>query len=163
MCRFGFSLKGSKAGTFRDIARPVPGVVVAFVLPTRGPGVDFANGSKISSVVTGENGTAVSAALRSNRVQGAFQIHVSASLHGNSATAVITQTNSTRHAVASAATGCNADTARRTGSGGTGASSAGTGAGCAAAAGAAGGAAAAGMSRTTIAVIAGGATTRHAS
>jgi len=71
----------------------VPGAAVVFLLPQDGAGGTFANGSKVLNVITDQNGRAVARTLRPNNVAGTFKITVTASLSGQVATAVITQTN----------------------------------------------------------------------
>jgi hypothetical protein len=88
--------------------RPVAGAVVVFSLPERGAGGAFANGSTTMTVTTDAQGRAVATGLRPNSVQGNFQIHVSASNQGRTATAVINQTNSL--SAAAAAGGISAKT-----------------------------------------------------
>jgi hypothetical protein len=86
--------------------KPVAGAVVVFLLPNRGAGGTFADGSKTLTVVSDNQGRAVARGLKPNNAQGQYQIHVSASLSGQTATAVITQTNAL--GAAGAATGAAA-------------------------------------------------------
>jgi len=89
--------------------RPVAGVAVVFLLPESGAGGTFANGAHSLTVVTDQSGRAVARGLRPNNVQGQFQIHVSASHNGLTATGVITQTNAlAAGAVTAAAAGISA-------------------------------------------------------
>jgi hypothetical protein len=74
--------------------RPVPGAVVMFSLPERGAGGTFANGGTTMTATTDAQGRAVGSGLRPNNVQGSFQLRVSASYQGQTASAVIDQTNS---------------------------------------------------------------------
>jgi len=73
--------------------KPVAGATVVFLLPTRGAGGTFANGSHTLTVVTDDQGRAVARGLQANRAQGQFQIHVNASYRGQTANTVIAQTN----------------------------------------------------------------------
>ena len=73
--------------------RPVAGAAVVFFLPNLGPGGVFANGTKSLTVSTDAQGRAVAAGIRRNDVSGQMQIRVSASYGGQTASAVITQTN----------------------------------------------------------------------
>jgi len=73
--------------------RPVAGAVVVFTLPGRGPSGAFANGSQMTTVTTNANGQAVGSGLTPNSVEGQFNIQVSASHQGKTASTVITQTN----------------------------------------------------------------------
>ena len=88
--------------------RPVAGAVVMFTLPERGAGGTFANGSSSLTVTTDAQGRAVATGLHPNSVQGNFQIRVSASSQGRTASATINQTNSL--AAAAAAGGISAKT-----------------------------------------------------
>ncbi|MGE5568092.1 MAG: carboxypeptidase-like regulatory domain-containing protein [Rhodospirillales bacterium] len=83
--------------------RPVAGAVVVFLLPDRGAGATFADGSRYLNVVTDSQGRAVARGLRPNNTPGQYQIRVTASFEGQTATATITQTNMA--AIAGAAAG----------------------------------------------------------
>jgi len=74
--------------------RPVAGAVVTFALPDRGASGVFANDATSMSVITDSQGRAVAEGLRPNSVTGEMQIRVTASSQGQTASAVITQTNS---------------------------------------------------------------------
>lgn len=73
--------------------KPVAGASVAFLLPGNGASGTFANGSRLLTVMTDQNGRAVMNGFTPNNVAGKFQIRVTASFRGQSASAVITQTN----------------------------------------------------------------------
>ena len=73
--------------------KPVAGATVVFALPASGAGATFANGSKTLTVVTDAAGHATAAGLKPNQVAGVFQIRVSASFTGQTASAVISQVN----------------------------------------------------------------------
>lgn len=73
--------------------RPVAGAVVHFILPAQGPGGSFANGEMSYTASAGEDGVAVARGLRPNRIAGPFEIRVTASEGGETATAVVRQTN----------------------------------------------------------------------
>jgi hypothetical protein len=73
--------------------RPVAGAAVTFFLPNQGAGATFPNGARSLTVTTGSDGRAVARGLRPNNVEGKFEIRVSASRQGRTASAVITQTN----------------------------------------------------------------------
>jgi hypothetical protein len=78
----------------RDAAdRPVTGASVTFLLPDSGPSGVFPNGSRLVSTTTDENGQAAAIGLRPNTVAGEFQIRVTASYQGQTASATLTQTN----------------------------------------------------------------------
>ncbi|MDQ6664159.1 MAG: hypothetical protein M3Z23_07180 [Acidobacteriota bacterium] len=89
----------------------VPGAAVVFLLPQDGAGGTFANGSKVLNVITDQNGRAVARTLRPNNVAGSFKISVTASLNGQIATAVITQTNALIGAGAAGVAGAGAGAA----------------------------------------------------
>lgn len=72
---------------------PVAGAVVHYVLPTIGPGGLFADGSASATTVTDQDGRAHAPRFRPNRTAGQFQIQVTASHSGETASARITQTN----------------------------------------------------------------------
>jgi hypothetical protein len=85
--------------------RPVAGAAVLFLLPSRGAGGTFADGSHSLTVITDSQGRAAVHGFTPNNVKGQFQIQVTASLSGAApATGVITQSN----AVAGAAGGSTA-------------------------------------------------------
>src|SRR5512133_1498359 len=71
----------------------VPGAVVTFLLPGRGAGATFGEGGSSLTLITDDRGEAVARGLRANRMAGAFQIRVTASSNGSTATATIAQTN----------------------------------------------------------------------
>lgn len=73
--------------------RPVAGAVVVFSLPDRGASGVFANGQTSVTVLTDQQGRAAGTGLRPNSVQGDFQVRVSASHQGRTASAIINQTN----------------------------------------------------------------------
>jgi len=73
--------------------KPIAGAVVVFTLPSQGAGGTFAGGARTLTAVTDNQGRAVARGLRPNNTQGQFQIHVNASYSGQTASAVISQTN----------------------------------------------------------------------
>jgi hypothetical protein len=73
--------------------KPVAGVAVIFFLPNQGPGGTFANGATSLTTTTNAQGQAVARGIRFNNQAGAMQIRVAASFAGQTASAVITQTN----------------------------------------------------------------------
>lgn len=73
--------------------KPVAGAAVLFALPDEGASATFPNGSHTVTVMTDSQGRAVAHGLRPNGVQGKYQIHVTASHDGQTANAVITQSN----------------------------------------------------------------------
>lgn len=56
--------------------RPVAGALVSFTLPTEGATGEFANHSRITTVMTDNEGIAVVSGLRTNRVPGKVPIHI---------------------------------------------------------------------------------------
>lgn len=73
--------------------KPVAGAAVVFALPGQGAGGTFAGGSHTLSVVTDSQGRAVAHGFHPNNVQGQYQIRVTASNSGQSASANISQSN----------------------------------------------------------------------
>jgi len=87
--------------------RPVPGLSVTFVAPASGPHVTFAHGSSTYSSVTDSNGRATVSVITPVG-PGEFKIKVSATFQGETATAVISQTNYLTLAAANASAGGSA-------------------------------------------------------
>jgi DNA polymerase-3 subunit gamma/tau len=73
--------------------RPVAGAAITFALPSRGASGVFANGARSMTILTDAQGTAAASGLTPNAVAGELPIQVSASYQGQTASAVITQTN----------------------------------------------------------------------
>jgi hypothetical protein len=73
--------------------KPVAGAAIIFFLPNDGPGGTFANGSSTFTTTTNTQGQAVARGIRFNNQAGSMQIRVSASFAGQTASAVIGQTN----------------------------------------------------------------------
>jgi hypothetical protein len=73
--------------------KPVAGAAVIFFLPNDGPGGVFANGSTSLTTTTNAQGQAVARGIRFNNQRGSLQIRVAASFAGQTASAIITQTN----------------------------------------------------------------------
>ena len=72
---------------------PAVGASVSFQLPDSGPGGSFADNARILTVQTDDKGHAVAHGLKPNATAGRFQIRVTASYHGQSASAVVAQIN----------------------------------------------------------------------
>ena len=72
---------------------PIPQASVTFQLPETGPGGVFADDNKMLTVQTDEKGLAVGRGLRPNQSAGQFQIRVTASFQGATASAVISEIN----------------------------------------------------------------------
>jgi len=73
--------------------KPIAGAAVVFILPNQGPGGTFPNGSTTLTTTTDNQGQAVARGIRFNNQVGSMQMRVTASFAGQTATAVITQTN----------------------------------------------------------------------
>jgi hypothetical protein len=73
--------------------RPIAGAAVMFSLPDSGASGVFANGARSVTVLTDGQGRAVARGLRLNKVSGKMQIRVNASYQGQTASAVVTQSN----------------------------------------------------------------------
>jgi len=73
--------------------KPVAGAAIIFFLPNDGPGGVFANGTTSLTTTTNAQGQAVARGIRFNNQAGAMQIRVAASFAGQTASAIITQTN----------------------------------------------------------------------
>jgi hypothetical protein len=76
----------------RDDA-PVSNATVTFTVPLTGPGGSFLDGRQTLTVRTDSDGVATARGLRPNNTPGQFQIRVAASVDGETANALITQTN----------------------------------------------------------------------
>jgi hypothetical protein len=85
--------------------KPVAGALVTFTASGAGPTGVFGNGSRVLTLLTNSKGQAVMQGLKTNHVAGALKINVTASFHGQTATAAITQTNAAAAAGTSAAAG----------------------------------------------------------
>jgi hypothetical protein len=85
--------------------RPVAGAAVIFFLPNDGPGGVFANGNTTLTTTTNAQGQAVARGIRFNNQAGSMQIRVAASFAGQTASAIITQTNALGGAASGAASG----------------------------------------------------------
>ena len=73
--------------------KPIAGAAVVFILPNQGPGGTFSNGTSTLTTTTDTQGQAVARGIRFNNQVGNMQMRVTASFGGQTATAVITQTN----------------------------------------------------------------------
>jgi hypothetical protein len=73
--------------------KPVAGAAVVFLTPQHGPSAVFADGTHSTTVMTDANGRAIARGLRPNNAAGKFQIRVSASYQGQTASTTISQTN----------------------------------------------------------------------
>jgi hypothetical protein len=73
--------------------KPVAGAAVVFLLPNQGAGGAFANGAKSLTTLTDSNGNAVARGLQANRLSGQYQMNVTASHQGQTASKAINMTN----------------------------------------------------------------------
>jgi hypothetical protein len=73
--------------------KPIAGAAVVFFLPTTGPGGTFFDGTRSLTVTTDAQGRVSVRGIRFNHLSGQMKIRVTASYRGQTATAVITQTN----------------------------------------------------------------------
>ena len=73
--------------------RPVAGAAVLFALPRNGAGGAFTDGSHTVTAITDAQGRAVAHGFMPNSTKGQFQIQVSATYNGVTASAVMTETN----------------------------------------------------------------------
>ena len=73
--------------------KPIAGASVTFFLPNQGPGGTFANGTNSLTATTNTQGDAVARGIHFNNQAGTMEIRVAASLGGQTASAIITQTN----------------------------------------------------------------------
>jgi hypothetical protein len=73
--------------------KPIAGAAVVFTLPNQGPGGTFENGTNTLTTTTNNQGQAVARGIRFNNQVGGMEMRVTASFGGQTATAVITQTN----------------------------------------------------------------------
>jgi hypothetical protein len=71
----------------------VAGAAVTFLLPAGGAGAFFGDGGRSLTMITDDRGEVTARGLHANRIAGAFQIRVSASLGGRMAATSISQTN----------------------------------------------------------------------
>jgi hypothetical protein len=72
---------------------PIAGATVSFLLPASGAGATFSGGGLSLTVQSDAKGMAVGRRLTPNRIEGPFRIRVTASWHGEAASATLSQTN----------------------------------------------------------------------
>ena len=80
--------------------KPVAGALVTFLLPSNGPGATFADGSNTLTVQTDASGRATARGLRANRVDGQYQVRVTVSYQGLTASASFGMVNAVAAAAA---------------------------------------------------------------
>jgi hypothetical protein len=83
--------------------KPVAGAAVVFLLPNQGAGATFANGARSLTVLTDSNGQAAARGLQANRLAGEYQMRVTASSNGRTASISIGMSNIAAGAGAGAA------------------------------------------------------------
>lgn len=88
--------------------KPIAGAAVTFLLPQQGAGATFVNGARSATLLTDNSGRAVARGLRPNNVEGQYQIRVTASHQGQTASVTINQTNALAVAGAAAGVGISA-------------------------------------------------------
>ena len=85
--------------------KPVAGAAIIFFLPNQGPGGTFPNGANTLTTTTNAQGQAVARGIRFNNQTGTMEIRVAASYAGQTASAIITQTNVLGAATSGGSTG----------------------------------------------------------
>lgn len=85
--------------------KPIAGAAVIFFLPNQGPGGSFSNGTNSLTTTTNAQGRAVARGIRFNNQAGSMEIRVAASFAGQTASAIITQTNVLGTAASGGSTG----------------------------------------------------------
>jgi len=83
--------------------KPVAGAAVVFTLPSRGPGATFGDGSRLLATTTDAQGQASATGVTANSSEGSYQINVTASHQGLTATTTVQQVNAAAGAAAGAA------------------------------------------------------------
>jgi hypothetical protein len=73
--------------------KPVAGALVTFITPNQGASATFADGSRVMTVTTDNQGRAVARGMRPNSTNGNYQIRVNASFQGQTATSTLGMTN----------------------------------------------------------------------
>jgi hypothetical protein len=89
--------------------KPIGGAVVTFLLPNQGASGAFANGARSLTVITNDKGQAVANGFRANNSAGQYQMRVTASNQGQTASISINMSNA---AVAGVAAGAGLSTAK---------------------------------------------------
>ncbi|HEU0138809.1 MAG TPA: carboxypeptidase-like regulatory domain-containing protein [Bryobacteraceae bacterium] len=85
--------------------KPVGGAIVTFLLPNQGASATFADGGRTLSVVSDEQGRAIARGLQPNSIEGKYEIRVTASKDGNTASTTISQANALAAGAGAAAGG----------------------------------------------------------
>ena len=85
--------------------KPVAGAIVTFLSPSDGPSATFVNGSHTITATTDAQGRVLMRGITPNNVSGKFQIRVTASHNGRTASTTLTQTNVVTAATAAGSAG----------------------------------------------------------
>ena len=83
--------------------RPVAGAAVIFFLPGSGPGATFPGGANSFTAITGADGRAAANGLKANSLKGQYQVRVTASFQGVSASTSFQMVNAAGAAIGSTA------------------------------------------------------------
>jgi len=83
--------------------RPVAGAAVVFFLPGSGPGATFPGGANSFTAITGADGRAAANGLKANSLKGQYQVRVTASFKGVSASTSFQMANAAGAAIGSTA------------------------------------------------------------
>ncbi len=73
--------------------KPVAGAAVVFLLPNSGPGASFADGGKLYTAITDQNGRASVSSLKPNQSAGSYELNVNVSYQGLRASGVVHMSN----------------------------------------------------------------------
>jgi hypothetical protein len=79
--------------------RPVAGAAVIFFLPGSGPGATFPGGANSFTAITGADGRAAANGMQSNSLKGQYQVRVTASYKGVTATTSFQMANAAGAAI----------------------------------------------------------------
>lgn len=83
--------------------RPVAGAAVIFFLPGSGPGAAFPGGANSFTAITGADGRAAANGLKANTLKGQYQVRVTASYKGVSASTSFQMANAAGAAIGTTA------------------------------------------------------------
>jgi len=76
-----------------EAGNPISGAVVHFAAPSQGPSLAFSDGGRTATILTDGDGRAMGRSVRPNKTPGRFEVRVTASYQGATATARIVQVN----------------------------------------------------------------------
>src|SRR5450759_5385566 len=83
--------------------KPVAGAAVIFFLPGSGPGASFPGGANSFTAITGADGRAAANGLKANTLKGQYQVRVTASYKGVSASTSFQMANAAGAAIGTTA------------------------------------------------------------